>query len=120
MMWESRVFRTPASNGVRRAAAALLLAGLIALAWPLEVLAHDERDHDLARRLHREGAIVSLEAVVAAAQRLRPGDILEVELERKRGRYIYEVEILDREGWVWELRFDAGTGRLLKEELERH
>jgi uncharacterized membrane protein YkoI len=77
-----------------------------------------EDEHDHARRLRRKGAIVSLETVASAAQRVRPGELLEVELERKRGRYVYEVEILDAEGQVWEMRFDARDGSLLKEEAE--
>jgi uncharacterized membrane protein YkoI len=77
-----------------------------------------EDEHDHARRLRRKGAIVSLETVASAAQRVRPGELLEVELERHRGRYVYEVEILDAEGPVWEMRFDARDGSLLKEEAE--
>jgi uncharacterized membrane protein YkoI len=77
-----------------------------------------EDEHDHARRLRRKGAIVSLETVADAVQRVRPGELLEVELERERGRYVYEVEILDADGHVWELRFDARDGSLLKEEAE--
>lgn len=77
-----------------------------------------ETEHDHARRLHNEGAIVSLESVTRAAQGYRAGDLLEVELERKRGNYIYEVEILDAQGQVWELHFDARDGTFLKEEAD--
>lgn len=77
-----------------------------------------ETEHDHARRLHREGAIVSLESVVDVAQGMRAGDLLEVELEHKHGQYIYEVEILDPSGQVWELRFDAHDGAFLREEAD--
>jgi len=94
--------------------------------WKLSFDAHTgklltegrEDEHDHARRLRREGAIVSLETVADAVQRVRPGELLKVELERERGRYVYEVEILDADGHVWELRFDARDGSLLKEEAE--
>ena len=44
--------------------------------------------------------------------------MLETELEQKRGGYIYEVEMLDDNGEVWELKFDAASGELLEQELE--
>ena len=47
-----------------------------------------------------------------------PGKLLEVELEQEMGRWVYEFEILDDEGIVWELYYDAGTGELVKRELE--
>jgi uncharacterized membrane protein YkoI len=75
-------------------------------------------DHELARRLHEQGTIVSLESVMAKAQEIRPGDLLEVELKKKRASYVYEVEILDSTGQVWDLKFEARDGRLIKEEQE--
>jgi uncharacterized membrane protein YkoI len=79
-----------------------------------------EDDQDYARRLFGDGHIVSLESIVQQARTIRPGELLKVELERKRGRHIYEVEILDETGQAWELKFDARDGRLLKEEMEDH
>lgn len=71
----------------------------------------DERDHETARRLEASGEIVPLSHFLS---QLEPGGrILEVELERKRGRWIYDFEVL-RGGEVWEYEFDAATGRLLK------
>lgn len=77
-----------------------------------------ETEHDHARRLQREGAILPLEQVVSSAQARHAGELLEVELEHKRGRYVYEVEILDPQGRVWEMRFDAHDGTFLREEVE--
>ena len=44
--------------------------------------------------------------------------MLETELERKGERYIYEIELVDDQGQVWELKFDAASGELLKEKQE--
>jgi uncharacterized membrane protein YkoI len=79
-----------------------------------------EGDQDYARRMFDRGLIISLESIVKRAKGIRPGDLLEVELERKRGRHVYEVEILDAAGQAWELKFDARDGRLLEEEREDH
>ncbi len=71
----------------------------------------DERDHEAARRLEASGEILPLSHFLS---QLEPdGRMLEVELERKRGRWVYEFEFL-REGQVWEYEFDAATGDLLK------
>jgi len=80
----------------------------------------NEGDQDFARRLYDQGLIMSLELIVARARALRPGELLEVELEQKRGHHVYEVEILDEAGQTWELKFDAKDGRLLQEEIEDH
>ena len=61
--------------------------------------------------------VPSLETIVAKAQAAKAGELLEAELDHDHDRYIYEVEILDSAGQVWELKLDAGTAELLK--LER-
>ncbi len=79
----------------------------------------DRRDHDDARALREQGAIVPLEEILRAATAQHPGRVVEVELDRRGEAYVYEIELLDAAGEVWELRYDAGTGALLKEETER-
>ena len=41
-----------------------------------------------------------------------------MELEKKGGRYIYEVELLNNNDEVWEVKLDAKTGELIKLEIE--
>jgi len=65
-----------------------------------------------------EGDILSLEQILEQARQHRPGRVLETELERKGGRYIYEIELLDDGGEVWEMKFDATSGELIKEKQE--
>lgn len=43
---------------------------------------------------------------------------MEVELEQKDGRHLYEVELIDAGGTFRELYFDARTGKLLSSETE--
>lgn len=75
-------------------------------------------DHWEAHRLRQSGAILPLETILESLNRVRPGRILEVELEQKQGAYIYEIELLDPQGRVWELGIDATTGALLDAERE--
>lgn len=94
----------------------LLIAGAIAVL--LSALpAAAETDQAMARKLRADGIILPLETIVAKAQVAKPGELLEAELDQDQGRYIYEVEILDAAGQVWEIKLDAGTAKLLK--LER-
>ncbi len=71
-----------------------------------------------ARRLMEAGSILPLETVFESLRDRRAGRILEVELEREDGQYVYEIELLDRFGQVRELRIDAVTGDLLTSEWE--
>jgi uncharacterized membrane protein YkoI len=75
-------------------------------------------DHLEARRLVEEGSIQPLEEILEQVRARHPGRILEVELEKEHGRYIYEIEVLDSEGKVWEMEVDAENGEILKTELE--
>lgn len=81
------------------------------------VLKADE-DHDRARRLLEAGKIVSLEEILEIAKSRFKGHLLEVELEHRRGRYYYEIEMVDEKGVVLEMYFDAETGKLLKVKRE--
>ena len=89
--------------------ALLLLVGNTALA---------SDDHEAARRLSEAGEILPLETILENAQQHQPGRILEVEFEEYRGQYIYEIEILNTKGIVWELQFNAQTGQLLERKQE--
>ena len=93
-----------------------LLLGSILLAGVLPASA--DEDHELARKLRDAGTILALEDIVRQARAAKPGELLESELEQKQGRYIYEIEILDKAGQVWELKLDATTGRLISMERD--
>jgi uncharacterized membrane protein YkoI len=77
-----------------------------------------KEDHVAARKLRDAGDILPLEAIAERARRAKPGAILETELEFTRGRYVYEIEILDEAGQVWELKLDAKTGDLITMEID--
>jgi len=89
--------------------ALLLLFGNTALA---------SSDHETARRLSEAGDILPLEKILEHAQQHQSGRVLEVEFENDNGQYIYEIEILNAKGVVWELELDAQTGQLLDRKQE--
>ena len=90
---------------------------LIMLAMPWQILQADQ-DADRARMLKQRGDILPLEQVIESAMAVKPGQILETELDEDDGRYVYELEILDDRGQVWELELDASTAELLELESE--
>jgi uncharacterized membrane protein YkoI len=75
-------------------------------------------DHEIARSAVARGELLPLSKILEIAQRDYPGKMLEVELEREHGRYVYEIEILLPDGRVIELTYDGKTGELLETEID--
>jgi uncharacterized membrane protein YkoI len=78
--------------------------------------AHADRhhDHERARAALQAGEVLPLQKVLEALQRSHPGDVLEVELEREGGRWIYEVKLLQKGGRLLKLAVDARTAEVLR------
>lgn len=91
----------------KRLRALVLLIGLLPMA------AWAGLNHNEVRRLREQGRIVPLARILREAARRQPGRVIEVGVDKERQRYIYDVEVLDRNGQVWLLRFDAATGAFL-------
>lgn len=96
-------------TATHRGLLSLAVLGIV-LALPLQA----ESDSERARLLKQQGKILPLEQVIAAAMAVKPGQILETELEEDDGRFVYELEILDEAGQVWELELDAATAELIE------
>ena len=76
---------------------------------------HTVREHDAVRAIKQRGDILSLDQILRDARGQHAGRVLESELERNDGRYVYEVELVDDQGRVWKMKFDARTGEVLKQ-----
>lgn len=72
-----------------------------------------EPDHELAREALQRKEILPLDAVLRAIRDRVPGDIVEIELEREQGRWIYEVEIIDQAGRMRDVLVDARNAEIL-------
>ncbi len=79
-----------------------------------------DKDAEHARELLAAGAILSLENFIADARTQQPGRVIDAKLhyEESHGRYVYEILILDRQGQVWELEYDAHSGVLIETEKD--
>lgn len=89
---------------------------LLALFAGLNVWADD--DHERARELVKSGEIMPLELLLQKIVDKDSGKLrlLEAELENKSGRLVYELELVDEQGVVREMLFDARTGEALGED----
>lgn len=94
-------------------AAGLVLAGALYMPEP-----RADDDHIRARELSQRGEILSLEKIAERARAVRPGKLIDIDLERKGGLWVYEIELLDDQGRVWEMKLDARNGELLKLEQD--
>jgi len=73
----------------------------------------DNDDQDVARRALQNGEVMPITRILALAAEHLPGDVIEVKLDRRRGRLAYEIKVLTPSGQVRELVLDARTGAYL-------
>lgn len=100
-----------ATHGPRLAALACVLACALAAAT---AQASDRRDHDRVREAVQAGEVMPLPALLERLQRTHPGQVLELELEREQGRWVFEVRLLQPGGRLLKLQLDARSGEVLK------
>ena len=74
--------------------------------------------HDLADKLESEGQIMTLEEILGIANKDQQGRILEAELETRKGEYVYQIDLLDNDGVIWELEYNASTGQLITKQRD--
>ena len=95
---------------LRRSAPLLLaLSFLAAPAW-----ASDRDDHERALQAVQSGQVLPLTTVLERLGRQHPGQVLEVELERDGGQWIYEIKLLSADGQLLKLKLDAGTAAVVR------
>ena len=80
------------------------------------VRADGDDDQERVRAAREAGRILPLAGLLTRLQAELPGvEVLEVELEEERGRFVYEIKLLHPGGRLAELDYDAATGaRLVK------
>ena len=92
---------------------AALLAALLAL--PVDSMARSELDQNRARAAMQAGEILPLATILTRLAQTQPGQVLEVELERKDGRWLYEIKLLQPGGGLLKLELDARSGEVLRQ-----
>jgi uncharacterized membrane protein YkoI len=102
-------------NGIKT-----ILAGMLAIAIALGMASSladsDKRqlEQDAIRAALQRGEVLPLARILALTQQVVPGDVIGVELERRRDVLIYEIKVLTQTGRVREVEIDARTGAILQ------
>ena len=91
---------------------AFLCLWLLLAALPVRA----DQGHDRAREALRAGEIVPLDEILDVLSAQDAGQVLEVELERHDGRWIYEIETLDPQGMIAKHAVDATTKEILTDD----
>jgi len=81
----------------------------------------DAHDDDLSSKVVewvKEGKVLSFDSIMQRYESRLSGRLLDLEVEQKHGRIIYELEILRDDGIVYEIKIDAKTGEWLKEKVD--
>ena len=99
-----------------RRLASMLAAGLMLAIAPAS---HADSDHDRARQALEAGEILPLKTVLERLARDTPGQVMEVELERSGGRWIYEIKLLQTGGALIKLKVDARDATVIKASTDR-
>lgn len=82
---------------------------LLAAALAFGAKAQADEDSDRVRRALQAGEIRPLSEVMAVLEKSYPGQLLEVEIEEKRGRIYYEIKQLSDKDRVLKILVDART-----------
>jgi uncharacterized membrane protein YkoI len=95
--------------------AACIIASLIWVLAAAPGLA-DGVNPDRVRALVERAEILPLEEILKRNEPSISGRIIEIELERKKDAYLYEIKVLRRDGRYRELKIDARTGAVVRED----
>jgi uncharacterized membrane protein YkoI len=76
----------------------------------------DSVSPDRVRALVERGEILPLEEILKRNEASISGRIIEIELERKKDAYLYEIKVLRPDGRYRELKIDARTGAIVRKE----
>ncbi|MCA6062476.1 PepSY domain-containing protein [Thalassolituus marinus] len=92
-------------------------AALTTGAFSLPVLAGDDFSAEEIQQLVSAGIVQPLDSLLQAKP--LTGKLLDSELERDDGRWVYEVKWLDEEGRRHETEIDANTGKWLDDDIKK-
>jgi uncharacterized membrane protein YkoI len=83
-----------------------------------------EEDHERARKALEAGEVLPLKTILEGVERVYPGQVMDVELEREHGsrgeRWIYKVKVLRTGGALVKLKVDARDGTVVGSKPSRH
>ncbi|MCF8177860.1 MAG: hypothetical protein K9J74_05090 [Sulfuritalea sp.] len=97
----------------RHPLASLVMLMTLALPGPGVSFAADAADHDRARQAVEAGDVLPLRTILDRVEREYPGQVMEVELDHKKGEWVYEIKLLRKGGALMKLKIQARDGTIL-------
>jgi uncharacterized membrane protein YkoI len=97
----------------RRTLTGLFIWILVAMLGTGVSYAADNADHERARQAVEAGDVLPLRTILDRVEREYPGQIMEVELDREKGEWIYEIKLLRKGGALMKLKIQARDGTIL-------
>ena len=99
-----------------RSAVSILVGVALACGSGVLVAGQNETRPDTAG-VQQPANILSLDEILQRVRTQQPGRVVETELERKCGRYVYELDVIGDDGVKKEFKYDAKTGALLSSKV---
>lgn len=96
----------------------LLFLALVVGTISATVWADRDIKPETVRAWVESGQIRSFEEIFQLNKSTLSGEILDLEVEKKHGRIVYEIEQLKENGTVSEVYIDAVSGEFIKEEAD--
>lgn len=97
---------------VRSVRRGVLLSLMIGLAVAGSARAGEDADQDRVRRAVERGEMLPLATILAAVRPRLPGEVAGVEVERRKGKWLYEFRVIDDKGRLYEIYVDAKTAEI--------
>lgn len=72
----------------------------------------DEDDIAQMRAIAGAAQLIAPEQAVERALAIKAGTVIDTDIDRKLGRYYYEIEIIDDQGVEWEIEIDGKSGKV--------
>ena len=91
----------------------VLLPAIFAVLGTAPSYAGDGSDHDRARQAVEAGDVLPLRTILERVEREYPGQVMDVELDREKGEWVYEVKLLRKGGALMKLKILARDGTIL-------
>ena len=87
---------------------------LVGLSLSATAARADDDDQDRARGAVERGEIRSLSRILAERERRFVGQVVDTDLDRDDGRWIYEFKLLPPSGRMFRVKMDAATGAVIE------
>ena len=97
----------------RRTLTGLLIWMMLAMSGTGVSNAADNSDHERARQAVEAGDVLPLRTILDRVEREYPGQVMEVELDREVGEWVYEIRLLRKGGVLMKLKIQARDGTIL-------